>query len=165
VRRPETGQTLVEFALVVTFVFLPLLFGLIEGTRLVYTNNVLSNAAREGARRGSVQAGWIGQTGNGCSPTDGPAVQGPVCPSQSEFVTNVLTAANGEMVGATPLSTQSADPDHFVTVTCNGHAPSQSACTTGGILQVAVAYRYVPFLPILSRGSVQLSASASMAIQ
>jgi hypothetical protein len=165
VKRREAGQTLVEFSLVVAFIFFPLLFGLIEGARLVYTNNVLSNAAREGARRGSVQAGWIGQAGNGCSPTDGPTVHGPVCPSQSDFITNVLSAANGEMVGANPLSTAASDPDHSVTVTCNGLAPSQSSCATGGTLRITVAYRYVPLLPILSNGSIRLSAAASMAIQ
>ncbi len=159
-RRGQKGQALVEFSLIFTFIFLPMLFGLIEGARLIYTNNLLSNAAREGARLGSVQAGWLGQSGNGCN-----TANGPVCPTQAALATNILAAANGEMIGAVQLSTQSGDPDHYVAVTCNGAAPSQAACATGGTVKVTVTYRYVPFLPIMSSGSVQLKASASMAIQ
>ena len=49
------GQALVEFSLVFPLMLL-LVFGLIDLGRLVYTNNALSEAAREGARYGSVQA-------------------------------------------------------------------------------------------------------------
>jgi Flp pilus assembly protein TadG len=49
------GQALVEFALVFPLLLL-LVFGLIDLGRLVYANNALSEAAREGARYGSVQA-------------------------------------------------------------------------------------------------------------
>ncbi len=47
------GQALVEFALVVP-IFLLLLFGLIEVGRFIYLNNAFNEAAREGARYGSV---------------------------------------------------------------------------------------------------------------
>lgn len=53
-RRQSAGQSLVEFALVIP-IFLLLLFGLIDIGRLVYINNALAEAAREGARWGSVQ--------------------------------------------------------------------------------------------------------------
>jgi Flp pilus assembly protein TadG len=49
------GQALVEFSLVI-LAFLTLVFGLIDIGRVVYANNALSEAAREGARWGSVQA-------------------------------------------------------------------------------------------------------------
>ncbi len=56
-RQPElSGQSLVEFALVFP-IFLLLLFGLIDIGRYVYTANALNQAAREGARYGSV-ASW-----------------------------------------------------------------------------------------------------------
>ena len=54
-RNRSRGQALVEFSLVFPLMLL-LLFGLIDLGRLVYTNNALSEAAREGARYGSVQA-------------------------------------------------------------------------------------------------------------
>ncbi len=53
----RTGQTLVEFALVLP-VFLVVLFGLLDVGRYVYMNSVLSQAAREGARLGA--AGQVG---------------------------------------------------------------------------------------------------------
>ena len=49
------GQALVEFALVVPIFFL-LVFGLIDLGRAIYVNNSMAEAAREGARWGSVQA-------------------------------------------------------------------------------------------------------------
>jgi hypothetical protein len=53
--RPESrGQALAEFALVLP-IFLLILFGIIDGGRLVFTNNHLAEAAREGSRWGSVQ--------------------------------------------------------------------------------------------------------------
>jgi hypothetical protein len=53
-RRPRTpGQALVEFALVIPF-FLLVLFGIIDMSRFVYDSNALNEAAREGARQGTV---------------------------------------------------------------------------------------------------------------
>ena len=43
-----------EFALVLPIFFL-ILFGIIDGGRMIFVNNQLSEAAREGARWGSVQ--------------------------------------------------------------------------------------------------------------
>lgn len=53
-RRRQRGQSLVEFALVFP-VFVMLVFGLIDLGRLVYVDNAIAQAAREGARWGSVQ--------------------------------------------------------------------------------------------------------------
>jgi Flp pilus assembly protein TadG len=48
------GQALVEFALVFPL-FVLLLFGLVDLGRLAYINNAIAEAAREGARWGTVQ--------------------------------------------------------------------------------------------------------------
>lgn len=53
-RRRPRGQALVEFALAIP-IFVLLIFGLIDLGRLVYVNNAVAQAAREGARFGSVQ--------------------------------------------------------------------------------------------------------------
>ncbi len=50
----QRGQALVEFALVLLFVILPITFVLIEGALLLYTLANVTNAAREGARAGSI---------------------------------------------------------------------------------------------------------------
>lgn len=49
------GQSMVEFALTLP-IFLLVIFGLIDLGRAVYVNNSLAEAARDGARHGSVQA-------------------------------------------------------------------------------------------------------------
>lgn len=54
-RAAGRGQSLVEFALVFPL-FILLVFGLIDIGRLVFVSNSLAEAAREGARWGSVQA-------------------------------------------------------------------------------------------------------------
>ena len=56
VRRDRTrGQALVEFAFAFP-IFLLIVFGLIDLGRAVYVSNSLAEAARDGARYGSVQA-------------------------------------------------------------------------------------------------------------
>ncbi|HEX2766835.1 MAG TPA: TadE/TadG family type IV pilus assembly protein [Candidatus Limnocylindria bacterium] len=54
-RERTRGQSLVEFALALP-IFLLVIFGLIDLGRAVYVNNSLAEAARDGARYGSVQA-------------------------------------------------------------------------------------------------------------
>jgi len=54
-RRAE-GQALVEFALIIPM-FLALLFGVIDLGRVIWANDSLASAAREGARYASVHAG------------------------------------------------------------------------------------------------------------
>ncbi len=52
--KSESGQSLVEFALVMVFVILPLTMIFIESSFILYEYVALSNAAREGARAGSI---------------------------------------------------------------------------------------------------------------
>jgi Flp pilus assembly protein TadG len=54
-RAPRRGQAMVEFALVLPILVL-IIFGLVDLGRAVYVNNSLAEAARDGARYGSVQA-------------------------------------------------------------------------------------------------------------
>ena len=46
----ECGNTMVEFALVAAFVFIPLVFGIIEFGRVIWAKNMVTAAAREGVR-------------------------------------------------------------------------------------------------------------------
>lgn len=52
--RKERGQGLVEFALVLMFIILPFTFVFIETAMLIFALNNVTNAAREGARQGSI---------------------------------------------------------------------------------------------------------------
>jgi hypothetical protein len=52
-RRPERGQALVEFALIIP-IFMLVALGIFEGGRAIYTYNALSNAVNEGLREAIV---------------------------------------------------------------------------------------------------------------
>lgn len=60
--KQERGQSLVEFALVLLFVIIPLTFVLIEASVILYKYVSLTNAAREGVRAGSVYL-FVGDPG------------------------------------------------------------------------------------------------------
>jgi Flp pilus assembly protein TadG len=60
-RRHSEGQALVEVALVAPLFFL-MVFGIIDLGRIIWANDVVGNAAREGARFASVHAGLAGYT-------------------------------------------------------------------------------------------------------
>ena len=96
-RAESRGQSLVEFALVLP-VFLLFVFVLIDGGRYVYTDSVLSQAAREAARVAAVEASWIGKT-----TSDDPAAttpNGPVCRSSAALVAaDAQAAANRMTIG------------------------------------------------------------------
>jgi Flp pilus assembly protein TadG len=53
----ERGQALVEFALVLPL-FLLMLFAMVDIGRVIWANDNLANAAREGARWASVHGNW-----------------------------------------------------------------------------------------------------------
>ena len=160
--RRSAGQALVEFALVLP-IFVALVLGLIDGARLVFANNTVSQAAREAARLAAVQAAYIGATGSACT--------APVCPaSPSAFAADVLAAANRMtvVVGQVPAG------DLSITCTALGGAPTgawtggnncASANTSGNVVSVRIVVPITPLTPLF--GPVypsSLSASASMAI-
>src|SRR4029077_16914007 len=90
-RARRRGQSLVEFALVLP-IFLLLIMGVIDAGRLVYMNSTLSNAAREGARTGAVEAGWKGQSGGSCG-----AAAGKKCPADDAALLADIKATADDM--------------------------------------------------------------------
>ena len=155
---------MVEFALVFP-IFMLLLFGLIDGGRLVYQHSVLSQAAREGARLAAVEASWIGMSDPGCG-----SVGGPVCPASAVALKTDIIAAANRMIA--PFATVTS-ADVFIRCNPSGGAPTGdwtgSTCssnTTGNVASVRVAGTFRPITPILSQivGIVPMSASTSMVI-
>ena len=67
--KQESGQTLVEFALVLIFIILPLTLVFIEVSIVLYEYVALTNAAREGARAGSVYL-FVGDPGGSSTAPD-----------------------------------------------------------------------------------------------
>ncbi|MEO5589047.1 MAG: TadE/TadG family type IV pilus assembly protein [Gemmatimonadaceae bacterium] len=60
--REQRGQALVEFAIVAGVIFIPLVFGIIEFGRLIWAKNMVTAAAREGARYAIVRGSSNGFT-------------------------------------------------------------------------------------------------------
>ncbi len=177
VLRPQHGQSLVETALVLP-VFLLILFGLIDVGRLVYTNSMVSQAAREGARVAAVQARWIGATtadDAGCVATASAITSANpgahVCPaSVATLRTNVQVASNGELVAVGNI------PVANVYLRCDASgAPTPTGAWTGATcsnteigdqVSVRLSLTYRPITPIVGSilGPIVLSGSATMAI-
>jgi TadE-like protein len=161
---PISGQSLVEFALVLP-IFVLLLFGVIDGGRLVYQHSVLSQAAREGARLASVEASWIGSGDAGCGGTGG-----PVCPASAAAMKTDVVAAANRMI--TPFATVAA-ADVFVRCDPSGGTPtgdwtgtSCSSNAAGNVASVRVTGTFRPITPVIAQlvGTVPMSASTSMVI-
>ena len=162
--RRDTGQSLVEFALVIP-IFLLVLFGLLDMGRAVYSNNTLAQAAREATRLAATQVYWVGRSDAACN-----AAAGPVCPaSVGALKTNVDAAANRMAVGLGTLATSQ------IYMQCNPAAspPSGawtgSTCTSlspGDIVSVRVVYTFTMITPIVGQiaNNLSMSASATMLV-
>jgi Flp pilus assembly protein TadG len=145
-----------------------MLFGLIDGARYVFVSNALSNAAREGARKASVEASWIQKADTSCG-----AFGGPVCPADAATLkTHVMTAANLEMApfGSVTNLYISCDPPAPPPAPPTGQWTSGTACTSttksGDLVSVRVTYAWSAFTPIISSimGDITAAGSATMSI-
>jgi hypothetical protein len=169
--RSPRGQALVEFALALP-IFLLIVFGAIDVGRYVYGHSTLSQAAREGARLGAVEAYWVGR-GNPLSPTyDASCNQpgGPVCPADVAALRADILAATNRML--TPFnSIVSADlftkcdpappPAGWTDQTCN-----PLYAKGGNFVSVRVLMNLTPMTPVISQliPTISMEASASMVI-
>ena len=155
-----------EFALVIP-IFLLMLFGLIDIGRLVYLNATLSQAAREGARVGSVEASYRGSADPACG-----TVGGPVCPANDTALwSDIQTGANRMMapfgnVANVYMSCVLAPPDGTppsgnwtAPKTCSNHA-------SGSVISVRVTSPWQPLTPLVSNifGTLNLAGTATMTI-
>lgn len=159
-RRRSAGQALVEFALVAP-VFFAILFGLVDGARLVFAYNTLSDAAREATRLAAVQASHIGET---------PCLA-PICPgTTSAFVTNVTTRANllTPVVGdvSSLYVTCTASNGSPPTGTWSAHNDCASSNTAGNTVSVRLVVSIHPITPVFSIPfpTITLAAASTMAI-
>ena len=166
----DVGQSLVEFALILP-IFLLVLLGLIDMGRAVYTNNTLSQAAREATRLAAAQASWVGETTSANPDPTCNAAAGPVCPADvATLKTNVVAAANRMAVGLGVL------PDAQIYMQCNaaGSAAPTGAWTgstcnsqsSGSQVSVRIAYTHTMLTPIVGQivNNLSMSASATMVI-
>ncbi len=146
--------------------FLVLVFGLIDLGRFVLADSILSQAAREGARVASVEAGWIGSSDPSCG-TPG----GPVCPSSvTALIANVQEAANRMVTGlGGSITTAYLSCDAPGDQPSNWQAFTAASCssnTQGNVVSVRLIYTYQPFTPVIGSlvGNVVRQGAATMVI-
>lgn len=160
--RRQRGQTLVEFALIMP-IFLLAVFGLIDGSRLVFLNSSLSQAAREGARQASVEASWIGSAEGSCNTTGG-----PTCPATVDAMTPDIVVAVNHM------TTLGQIPSSSVFFSCDATTPPSGSWTgqtcsshvTGSYVSVRVTSSFTAITPVIGQilGTILLSGTATMTI-
>lgn len=145
-RRRERGSSLVEQALILTFL-LSMLFAIIDFGRALYTYHFVSNAAREATRWASVRGLTCTGLSGGC-PADGGDVQ--------TFVSNV--------------SGMGLDPSKITATTTWVAPPNDSpACVSnpknpGCVVKVNVQYEYQFFFPFLPTSPITMQSTSQMVI-
>jgi hypothetical protein len=142
-QKRQSGQSLVEFALVVP-IFLVLVFALIDFSRLLFTYISISNGAREMARVAAVST----PAGGPWSSTDAVAafMNTTIVAASQNGATDKVTVRTGDRVCARTLDnggTCATAPVSVVctmpltTASCNLNAPSRS-----GFVEVHVDYTF-----------------------
>jgi len=157
------GQSLVEFALILP-IFFVVVFGLIDGARLVFAYNTVAQAARDAARTAAVEAPFVGKTGAACT--------APTCPGDTTaYRSDVKNAADraSVIIGKIPN-----DPAHLAlgcsaalaTNTTNDCATSAYTYAPGGsVVTVKITVPISPLTPFWgSFYPAALSASSTMVL-
>jgi Flp pilus assembly protein TadG len=135
--RPETGATLVEFALVAPVLFL-LLFGLISGCFLVYQDAALHNGATAGARSASIESPL--ENSSFCEPSSPSSIIAAVTHAVPLLTVNpAQLCANPPNATTTTLTQTTVPGDVNVTVTCyDGSDTDTPAPCSGTVANVGV---------------------------
>jgi Flp pilus assembly protein TadG len=140
--RPERGQTTIEFALVVIFLFV-LVLSIVEMTFFVSTYNVLADSAKEGVRYAIVHGKNNSQPSGPtcpCADIDGPPAPPGTIPGYGSGYGVVKTFAQyslHDVTGTKLTVTVTYGPADTVAVTPLNKTPNR--------VQVVVAYPYKPF--------------------
>ena len=133
------GQSLVEFMLVITFLFI-VLVSIIQTVLLMYAYTTLANSAKEGVRYAIVH-GTGYSTANGGVGCSGPGTTGPPPVTCADPTGANVQAA---VVNFAALSFQNVQTSN-VTVDYNPNSANGAACNVPGCLvRVTVAYPYQP---------------------
>lgn len=166
----RSGQSLVEFALVVPIVVL-LLVAVVDVGRGVYAYTSLANAARTGARVAAVNQLYPDATVTQCA-EDMP-VEDLTPGSTPTWSARACTAAAATSLGVRPADvTVSYGAPSGSTLTCPaGPAPAAPSANTpfhvGCIASVTVTYAWAPITPLIGSlvGAVRMSSTSQMPIE
>ena len=139
-----------------------MLFAVVDVARFVYLGTTLSQAAREGARLGAVEAGWLPP-----NPPDSACntANGPVCPPNvATLRAHITDAANREMAPFGSVTNVYTSCDATVAPTGNWTSTTCATPGHGNLMSVRVTSTWRPLTPIISSilNNVPLSGSATM---
>ena len=145
-----TGQAMAEFALVVPL-FFAMLFGVIDLGRVIWANDALANAAREGARYASVHAGTVQLT---------------TLASKSDIRTHTMNFANAGGQNLAVTVCFSSVKYATAQLGCSGDTDEAGAGYQRGNLVTVVVTSDVPVLTgsLLGFGTFRVSGSSTVLI-
>lgn len=150
----ETGQSLVEFALVLIFIIIPFTFAFIEASTVLYKYVALTNSAREGVRTGSIYL-YVGDPGGSTAAPDA---------GRSAAVSGAISHTLGPLFVAPPDCNGTT-----ATTTCQitygpSSAPIPDPLRSTEPFTVTITHTH-PFLFGALGSSIDLHAQASMRIE
>lgn len=150
-RKNEAGQGLVEFALVIAFVFV-MFVSILEMIFVMHTYSSLADSAKEGVRYAIVHGtGNSLCSGPGTVPGVSPAITCSTDPNGNNVKTAVTNYAIISMHNVTSAN---------VTVDYNPNSVNGALCSMPGcMVRVTIAYVYQPFFG-MGWPSVTVSAAA-----
>ena len=173
-----TGQTLVEFALVL-MIFMVVTLGLLDGLRVIFYYSQIQEAAREGARWGAVEVGrmsdsttkpWGDFSAVGNAPTSPTTTYCPSCTYTVAGSRKLPDGVTNTIVGAVTVATTAVDlRQATVTVTTNiPRSASERGQTdftnfTNRAVTVIVQYPFRPILGLVFHGvTINLKGESTM---
>ncbi len=172
------GQSLVEFALILP-IFFVVVFGLIDGARLVFAYNTVAQAARDAARTAAVEAPFIGACTTPICSAGTTVCTAPTCPANTgAYRIDVSLAANKASVIIGQIRNDSShlalscsaalatNMTALATNTTNDCATSAYTYASGGsVVTVKITVPISPLTPFWgSFYPAELSASSTMVL-
>ena len=147
--RHSRGQSLVEFALVIPL-FLVMLFGIIDIGRVIWANDALSNAAREGARFASVTGSSL------ITPTS----------TKADIKTYTRNYAIAAGTNVTVTVCYSAVQNSSATAGCTGDVDQSNVSNDRGSLVTVRVTSTVPILTgtLLGMGAFTVSGASTVLV-
>jgi Flp pilus assembly protein TadG len=161
-RQVNAGQALVEFALVLPL-FLLMLFAMVDIGRVIWANDNLANAAREGARWASVHGNWkLAECQTGPSAGTAPPIQ--CTPTTPDYKEPTRVHARGFLVA--PGSDVVIYVCYFYTNACSLDADEAGASNARGGFVTVTATSTVQIITgsLLGMGSFPVSSSSTVVI-
>ena len=149
----ESGIGLIESALA-SMVVLTVIFGIMDGSRAVYADHYVANAAQEASRYAMVRGATWG--GSSCSATGGYS-----CTATAADVTNYVKSVTPMGFAANNLAVNS----NWSGTGLDGSTCSASNPAQGCVVSVQVNYAFNFVLPLLPANTLVLTSTSSMTVQ